>query len=73
MLYVTAMGFGKMSAPLLLMQIVPLPRVQRELRLVMISISAWTAIFLLAVAFECGAPNSWALLSQHCFDKVWFF
>ena len=70
-LYIIALAISKASVLVLLWQITPVG-VHRRMALISGSlIGMWTLASIFAAVFQCSAPDTWTILSPHCFDKVW--
>ena len=69
-LYIAAIGFTKLS----LINFFYGDRTQsRQRRFVLgfgIFVLAWTLISIVAVAFQCGLPRPWEVLTLHCYNSV---
>lgn len=71
LLYIIALAISKVSVLVLLWQITPVA-VHRRMTLGVGSfIAAWTLASFFASVFQCSTPDTWMILSQHCFDRVW--
>ena len=70
-LYIIALAISKASVLVLLWQITPVG-VHRRMALVSGSlIGMWTLASFVAAIFQCSVPDTWTILSPHCFDRVW--
>lgn len=71
LLYITALAISKVSVLVLLWKITPVDVHRRVTLGVGSFIAAWTLASFFASAFQCSVPDTWMILSQHCFDRVW--
>lgn len=73
LLYIIALAISKVSVLVLLWQITPVA-VHRRMTLGVGSfIAAWTLASFFASVFQCSTPDTWMILSQHCFDRTSFW
>lgn len=70
LLYITSLGFAKLSLVTFFYGI-HIQRAQRRVVLCFgIFVLAWTLASLAAVAFQCGLPKPWEVLTLHCYNSV---
>lgn len=72
-LYIASLCFAKLSLIIYLYNIV-VQRVQRRVVLgIGIFIAVWSLGSLIAVAFQCGLPKPWEMMTLHCYNSVGIF
>ena len=73
MLYVPALALAKVSLVVYLFQLTPHSHFYRLNTAVMWAIVVWAVVSVFAIAFQCRAPQTWAILSDQCFDQPAFW
>ena len=69
-LYISTLGFAKLSL-IYFFYSIHVQRGQRRFALAFaLFILAWTFASLAAVAFQCGLPKPWEMLTLHCYSTV---
>lgn len=71
MLYILALAISKVAVLVLLWHITPIAMHRRVTFIVGSFIAVWTFASFFASAFQCSLPDTWTILSQDCFDRVW--
>jgi hypothetical protein len=69
-LYISSIGFVKLSLVMFFHAIFVQRTERRVVQGLGIFIIAWTLASLLAVAFQCGLPRPWEMLTLHCYNSV---
>ncbi|KAJ4299040.1 hypothetical protein N0V90_004284 [Kalmusia sp. IMI 367209] len=72
-LYVSSLCFAKLSLMSLFYGVLHKPGQRRLVLGIGIFILAWTLASLAAVAFQCGLPRPWEILTLHCFNTGVFW
>lgn len=71
--YVLTLGFAKLSLLSFFYSVYHQRGQRRAVLAIGIFILAWTIASLATVAFQCGLPKPWEVLTLHCFNVVSFF
>ncbi|KAF2635596.1 hypothetical protein P280DRAFT_191612 [Massarina eburnea CBS 473.64] len=73
-LYIATLGFAKLALVDFFYKIHKVQQTHRRLIFWFgIFIFAWTFACLVAVAFQCGLPHPWEVLTLHCYDSGTFW
>ena len=72
-LYVLTLGFAKLSLVSFFYSVHHQRGQRRAVLAIGIFIIAWTLASLAAVAFQCGLPKPWEVLTLHCYNLVCLF
>ncbi|KAF2790511.1 hypothetical protein K505DRAFT_217606, partial [Melanomma pulvis-pyrius CBS 109.77] len=72
-LYILTIGFVKLSLVTFFHSIVIQGTQRRVVQGLGLFISAWTFASLLAVAFQCGLPRPWEMMTLHCYNSGLFW
>lgn len=70
-LYIIALAISKASVLVLLWRITPVGGHRRMALISGTLLGMWTLASIFAAVFQCSVPDTWAILSPHCFDRVW--
>jgi hypothetical protein len=70
-LYIAALGFAKLALVTFFYHIHKVQQTHRRFVLGFgVFILVWTLASLVAVAFQCGLPRPWEVLTLHCYHSV---
>ncbi len=70
LLYLMALYFSKMSSIIYVMHITPDAKHRFWGKILQVVISVWVFVSFLGVAFECGIPSPWAIVTRRCMNIV---
>jgi hypothetical protein len=73
LLYISSICFGKLSL-IAFFHGIKINTLQRRLVQVFGAfILVWSTVSLVAVAFQCGLPRPWEVITLHCYDRGYFW
>ena len=70
--YISTLGFAKLSLLSFFYGVYHQRGQRRAVLIIGIFILMWTVASLAAVAFQCGLPKPWEVLTLHCYNLVSF-
>ncbi|KAI9852696.1 MAG: hypothetical protein M1838_005891 [Thelocarpon superellum] len=73
LLFVPVLALAKLSLIIYLFQLTPQRTYHKANRVVMWTVVVWGVISFFVVAFQCKAPQTWAIIGRQCFDQTAFW
>ncbi|KAI9843957.1 MAG: hypothetical protein M1837_005998 [Sclerophora amabilis] len=71
--YIVTLSFGKFTTLTFILTLVQTSLQRTSVLGTMVFTIVWALLALLAIAFQCHVPHTWALLAETCFDQRSFW